>query len=62
LQKIFEVLRVIDRKNVILALGNTGCGKSTLLNSLLFGPGSLELRTITEKLASGRDTKKAVIE
>jgi hypothetical protein len=62
LQRLFQVLRVVDRKDVILALGNTGCGKSTLLNSLLFGPDSLELRTISEKMASGREAKKVVIE
>lgn len=58
LQKIFDVLRIIDRKNVIVALGNTGCGKSTLLNSLISGPESLQMITISEKLPNGAEKKR----
>ena len=41
LQVIFRQPKLIDSKNVILALGNTGCGKSTMLNSMINGPESL---------------------
>ena len=58
LQKIFDVLRIIDRKNVIVALGNTGCGKSTLLNSLISGPESLQMITISDKLPNGAEKKR----
>ena len=47
LQVIFQQLKTIDSKNVILALGNTGCGKSTMLNSLINGSDSL--RTFRDK-------------
>lgn len=62
LQKIFDVLKIIDRKNVIVALGNTGCGKSTLLNSLITGPESLQLISISETLQNGSIKKRQVIE
>lgn len=55
LQVIFKQLKMIDSKNVILALGNTGCGKSTMLNSLINGSDSL--RTFRDK-----QKKKMVIQ
>ena len=34
---------MIKGKDIVITLGNTGAGKSTLLNSIVFGPGQLEL-------------------
>lgn len=46
LRSAFQLLEVINGKNVIICLGNSGCGKSTILNSIVYGSDSLKLEKI----------------
>lgn len=37
-----------NEKEIVLSYGMTGSGKSTMINSLLFGPGALQLEKMSE--------------
>lgn len=43
-------MSLIRGKDIVLCLGNTGTGKTTLLNSLIYGPESLQIVEIKEKV------------
>ena len=51
-------LKILQKGNIILVVGNTGCGKSTMLSSFIYGPDSLTSTTI--EMENGK--KRTVID
>ena len=66
LKQAFKKLSQAKDKEIIVAIGNSAAGKSTMLTSMIYGPESLQLKTIVEnkKLPDGRiiERKEEVID
>jgi len=49
LGEAYKTLGQVEKKNIVVAVGNTACGKSTMLTSLIYGPDKLESKELVEE-------------
>lgn len=49
LGEAYKTLGQVEKKNIVVAVGNTACGKSTMLTSLVYGSDKLESKELVEE-------------